>query len=254
MDLGMFQLSLNESQRTFIYRKTSDGDTGVIDQIFRNRDYEIAGTEQGKRLVAYHNAISKSQTSLIIDAGANIGASVVWFLSRWPNCFVFGIEPDGENHKILSVNTAGLNCYNFLGAVSNIDGEVALCDPGRSDWGFMTRKIDSEGCQDNSSGKAAIVPSISPDSILQHNATQGLCPFIFKVDIEGGEAALFDGECSWLSKFPLLIIELHDWMLPFSGSSKPFLKAMADNEFDILHRGENIFAFNRTILGNAKFE
>jgi hypothetical protein len=47
---------------------------------------------------------------------------------------------------------------------------------------------------------------------------------------------------------PLLIIELHDWMLPFAGSSRGFLRAIASLDFDVVHRGENIFCFNRRLL------
>ena len=71
---------------------------------------------------------------------------------------------------------------------------------------------------------------------------------IFKIDIEGGEKSLFSGDTTWMRQFPLIIIELHDWMLPFSGSSKNFLKAVAEHEFDFVHKGENIFLFNREIL------
>lgn len=37
-------------------------------------------------------------------------------------------------------------------------------------------------------------------------------------------------------------------MLPFSGSSQNFLKAIAQYDFDLVHRGENIFLFNRALL------
>jgi hypothetical protein len=38
-------------------------------------------------------------------------------------------------------------------------------------------------------------------------------------------------------------------MLPFAGSSRNFIKAVAKYEFDFIHKGENIFLFNRGILG-----
>jgi hypothetical protein len=66
--------------------------------------------------------------------------------------------------------------------------------------------------------------------------------------IEGGEDALFNGDTSWLGQFPLVIIELHDWMLPFSGSSRNFIKSIAQYDFDFVHKGENIFLFNRQLL------
>ena len=93
------------------------------------------------------------------------------------------------------------------------------------------------------------VKSISPKSVLSHPATENTNPLIFKIDIEGGEKALFQGDVSWLNQFPAIMIETHDWMLPFSGSSRNFIKAVAQFDFDFLHRGENIFLFNKQILG-----
>jgi len=75
-------------------------------------------------------------------------------------------------------------------------------------------------------------------------------PLIFKIDIEGGEDNLFSADTSWMGRFPLIIIELHDWMLPFSGNSRNFIRAVAQGEFDMVYKGENIFLFNREILSS----
>jgi len=142
-------------------------------------------------------------------------------------------------------NSHNLNIHCFHGAISNDDGELVCTDPGRGDWGFMTRALDFH---DRASG-SVIVQGISPSSILASPVCENKNPLIFKIDIEGGENDLFRGETNWLTKFPLVIIELHDWMLPFSGSSRNFLKAISEYEFDFIYRGENIFLFNRDILG-----
>ncbi|MBT8557471.1 FkbM family methyltransferase [Polynucleobacter paneuropaeus] len=237
-------IKLNESKILFSFRKDSIGDKGVIQQIFQNQDYNIASWEQGKKLLQYHCEQSKIRPSLIIDAGANIGASTVYFSIIFPNSFIFSIEPDTENWQLLEMNTAGLDRFNFNGAIADIDGELIFEDPGRSDWGFMTKPVSASDTAKN----IKKVKSISPASILAHSASQNTNPLIIKIDIEGGEEALFNGDTSWLSKFPLVIIELHDWMLPFSGSSRNFIKAIAQYDFDFMYRGENIFLFNRQIL------
>jgi len=245
MKLGTVSVNLNESEVLFNYREDSLGDKGVINQIFRNQDYNVACWVQGRKLIEYHNAQSKIRPSLIIDAGANIGASVVYFAKSFPESVVFSVEPDKMNWHLLELNTSGLkSVFNFHGAISDVDGELALIDPGRSDWGFMTSSAPGQA----EGSKISIVKSISPKSILEHPATKNANPLILKVDIEGGEEALFRGDTTWVSQFPLVIIELHDWMLPFSGSSRNFLKMAAQHDFDCVHRGENIFLFNRAIL------
>jgi FkbM family methyltransferase len=244
MKINTVIIEHDDRELLFNFREDSIADNGVIKQIFQDNDYHIAHWEQGKKLIEYHNQQSKIRPSLIIDAGANIGASAVYFSINYPNSLVFSLEPDTTNWHLLEINTIGLNVFNFNGAIADVDGELTLVDPGRSDWRFMTTAISAE----NEQGIKK-VKSISPLSILSHPATQNLNPLILKIDIEGGEDALFKGDTYWLKKFPLIIIELHDWMLPFSGSSRNFIKAIAEHDFDFVHRGENIFLFNRQILG-----
>ena len=228
---------------SFRYRKNSLGDREVIYQIFENLDYDISQWEQGKLLIKYHDRIIKDKLSLIIDAGANIGASAVYFLNIYKKSYLYCIEPSIENLEILKLNTKNYpNTKIFLGAISSEDGELLLEDPGQSDWGFRTRPMveKDEG--------SIVVKSISPKTILADIDLNKISPLILKVDIEGGEDSLFKGDISWMDKFPLIIIELHDWLLPFQGTSKSFLKAVSMHNFDFIYKGENIFLFNKNIL------
>lgn len=238
--LNTISIKVNRSSIRFNFRSYSDGDIGVIKQIFKNKDYDISQWVQGRKLIEYHRLNSNKGPSLIIDAGANIGASALYFSKQYINSHVFAIEPEKNNYQLLKKNTKGLKVFNFNGAIANRDGTLSLQNPGRSDWGFMT----SEKVLRNS----IRVKSISPSSILSHPFTQDTNPLIFKIDIEGGELSLFKNNLNWIDKFPLIIIELHDWMLPFAGTSKNFIKAIAKYDFDLIYSGENIFLFNRKIL------
>jgi FkbM family methyltransferase len=243
MNIVSTKVNLANKENIFSYREDSLGDKGVVNQIFVNRDYEISNWEQGRRLIEYHKKIIANHHSLIVDAGANIGASAVFFANSYENSLIFAIEPDEMNWHLLSMNTASLNCFNFLGAISSEDGELVLIDPGLSDWGFRTKNVEG-----NHANNVKKTRSICPASIINHEAVKNTKPLIFKIDIEGGEENLFSKNIEWMKFFPLIIIELHDWMLPFSGSAKNFLKAIAQYDFDLVHRGENIFLFNRDIL------
>jgi FkbM family methyltransferase len=238
------QIKIKNFVRPFYFRNDSVGDIGAIKQIFKNEDYNIFNMAQGKKLIEYHKEKSKYIPSLIIDAGANIGASSVYFSSMYENSFIFSIEPEKNNFKLLSLNTIGLNIFNFNGAIDNRDGELTLEDPGLSDWGFRTKLTNK------AKNNLYKIKSISPQSILLHPSAKKTNPLILKIDIEGGEDSLFKGNVNWLNNFPLIIIELHDWMLPFSGSSRSFIKAISKHDFDFVYSGENIFLFNRKILGN----
>ena len=244
MKISSRKICMNGKDFDFNYREDSAGDKGVVNQIFEHNAYNINQWAQGKKLIDYHNQESQKQPSLIIDAGANIGASPLYFSQHYSNSVVFSIEPEVNNWHLLELNTSSItNIYSFNGAISNFDGEIYLEDPGLSDWGFRTKKNipSSEG--------GIKVKSICPASILSHPIALNKKPLIIKIDIEGGEDDLFSSDVAWINMFPLIIIELHDWMLPFSGSSRNFIKTVAQFDFDFIHRGENIFIFNREILG-----
>jgi FkbM family methyltransferase len=226
------------------YRAHSKGDNGCLKQIFRDGDYNIEDMAQGKILIKYHNKMSKVSPSLIIDAGANIGASALFFAKTFSNSFIYTLEPEIKNFKILKSNLSGLNVFNFFGAIDYKSGFLELQDPGLSDWGFRTNVIKKNKVKHNLNK----IRSISPSDILLLPACTKCNCLILKIDIEGGEDSLFKGDVNWMNKFPLIIIELHDWLLPFSGSSRNFIKSVSKFDFDFIYRGENIFLFNKTIL------
>lgn len=236
--LSSINCQLNDQTIPFYYRQTSSGDCGVIEQIFTNEDYKIDMWPQGNMLIQYYrNNIGQGKKALIIDAGANIGASVVYFASQYPESLIYAIEPEKNNYAILKLNSEKLNVKTFQAAIGYEEGEMYLQDPGLSDWGF---RVVQEG--------ATKVPVISPTTLLRDLNHAELFPLIFKIDIEGGEENLFKDNIEWMNLFPLIVIELHDWMLPFQGTSKNFIKAIASRDFDILHIGENMFCFNKQLL------
>jgi hypothetical protein len=53
---------------------------------------------------------------------------------------------------------------------------------------------------------------------------------------------LFAQDTGWIAEFPILIIELHDWLFPKKGTSQNFLKAIAAHDRDFVYVGENIFS------------
>jgi FkbM family methyltransferase len=225
----------------FKFREDSRGDLGVLNQIFRNEDYDLSRfSNHNKSLFKYidhHTHLNRDM--LIIDAGANIGASSVYFNHYFPRGRIFAIEPDVGNFELLVENTKECDGQdNFFGAIASHDGTLFLSDPGFSDWGFRTHK----DLQLNS----VSVNCISPNKIL--SLKSNLQPLLFKIDIEGAESDLFSSDHSWMDLFPLIIIELHDWMLPFQSTSRNFFKAMVDYDFEYLNHGENIFLFNKRLL------
>ena len=81
------------------------------------------------------------------------------------------------------------------------------------------------------------------NEIIQNNEKTTI-PFLIKFDIEGFEKDVFINNLEWLKKFKIIIIEIHDWMLPGENSSENFIKAIVNLKKDIILSGENIILIN----------
>ena len=83
---------------------------------------------------------------------------------------------------------------------------------------------------------------MSINGILSDPTYDACEPFIVKIDIEGGEQDVFSGNTEWVARTPVLIIELHDWLIPKGGTSGPFLKCISALDRDFVYIGEAIFS------------
>jgi FkbM family methyltransferase len=235
MDLAVANLSFGATSRRFHFRPKSS-DEGVIKQIFVEKDYDLRRLRRFPSLLDYLQRQEKAgRRPLIVDAGANVGASPVFFLSDFATARVVAIEPDRANFDLLTRNTEGLDVDCVHGAVRATSGRARLVNVGEGNWGFRTDAVAEE----SDAGDSVACVTIN-DIYAAHEASH--FPFIAKIDIEGGELDLFSANTEWVAKTPLLIIELHDWLMPEQGTSAPFLKCIAGLDRDFVHWQENIFS------------
>ena len=228
--------------RLFHHRGTQ-ADLGVIQQIFAAEDYSIERFKRGPEIrTTYENILTLGLKPLIIDAGANIGASAVYFGVMFPGAHIVGLEPDKCNFELLLKNSTGLDVDARCAAIASSSNPLYLIDPGEGEWGYRTVK----------KGAGIRVPAVPATGLVEEKVALGYQPLIMKIDIEGGEDDLFSCDIGWIDLFPLIIIELHDWLLPRAGSSRNFLRCIAERDRDFVYYGENIFSFkNDTPIGVA---
>lgn len=240
--LDVIRLSIDNASRMFFFRKGSRSDRAVIQQVLVDKCYEMRGFRQSVQLGAYYaKLIEHNATPLIIDAGANIGASTLWFAGNFPGSHVIAIEPEKGNCDLLRKNCRGLN-YNLLeGAISSHAGHGFLHDPGGGEWSYQVKAL-AEGHR---------VPLYAAGGIVADSKAAGVQPFLCKIDIEGGEADLFRDSFSWVAEFPVIVIELHDWLFPGTSNSSSFRRAISDLAIDFVYRGENVFVFNHGVYAEA---
>jgi FkbM family methyltransferase len=226
------KLTLQSNITRIFFHRLGVADIGVMKQIFIAEDYKLSRLRRFNQITqTYNNMVADGKTPFIIDAGSNIGASAVYFALNFPKARIICFEPDLENFKLIQKNTHGLNVDLRQQAIGSDNGRVELLDVGANEWGYRTLASE-DGLH--------ILSAMN--DVVNEQISQNLTPFIVKIDIEGGEANLFEKNIDWIDLFPLLIIELHDWMLPEKGSSISFLDCIGKFKRDFVHIGENIFS------------
>src|SRR5215470_10597933 len=135
--LTSIELALSTGLRTFFFRGASVADKGVIQKIFHEQGYNPFPCPLGQSLKKYADAVAWSDASLlVVDAGANIGASAIYLTQLHPRIHVCAIEPELANFSLLKTNCAGLPITLVQAAVACEAGKLWLSDPGIGDWGF----------------------------------------------------------------------------------------------------------------------
>ena len=217
----------------FTIRNTIDSITA--DQIFTYEEYDLKFLNRYFELYSlYKKAILKNKKPLIIDCGANVGFSSYFFAKEFNQSYVVAIEPEFNNYKMMKKNCRKLNNIGYLNkAIGPNDGFVKIENLNSDNNAFRTKKTNE---------KVNSIEMVSIDRILSDYSNY--FPFIIKLDIEGFEKELFSKNVNWVDKFPIIIIETHDWMLPKMANSKTFLKVISKRNRDFIHRGENIFSIS----------
>lgn len=207
----------------------------------------------GSDVLTFHQVIADNgyampfeldaEPSVIVDAGANIGLSSVWYANLFPKARILAIEPEPDNFEQLRRNTAAYpNVTAVRAALWPTTGEVRLSDPRTGSFGF--RVEDPHAAAVSSEDGEDLVPTVTiPQLVAEHELPT---IDILKVDIEGAERALFEGETPWLDLVQVIAIELHDRFEPGCG---PAFDA-ATKDFVIREtRGDETFV-RRAIVGN----
>ena len=207
-------------------------DSSTADQIYTQHQYNFGFMARSKEIQSkYESILLNGKEALIIDCGANIGLSARYFATEYRKARIVGLEPDIGNVAI-----ARTHCENFenveirQAAVGAESGFAVIVNPDAAPNAFQTRRTDSAG--------GVVVVTIN--QLLEEFSNAEL--FIVKIDVEGFEADLFSAHTDWIRKAAVLVIELHDWMVPNSANSHNFLKAISAESRDFVFHGENVFS------------
>jgi FkbM family methyltransferase len=167
-------------------------DPAVFRQVIRERGYDVLPPDR--------------EPAFIVDCGANVGFSSVFFLERYPNCRLVAVEPDPANFAVLERNLAayGDRAKALNTGVWSHPARLKLSDDvfrdGR-EWARMVRE-----CRP---GEATQFTATDIGTILRESGEPRIG--LLKIDVEKSEREIFARNYEgWLDKVDAIAIELHD--------------------------------------------
>jgi FkbM family methyltransferase len=205
--------------RSPIWLRRGSTDLAVFEEVFVRQAYFI-------------EKMAKIRPSVIIDAGANIGITSIFFALAYPNARIFSIEPEERNYELLKRNTAAYpQITSIHAALWNRDQDVEIEDPGRGAWAFQVKEAGA-------GPRNMVVPGVSVLGLCRRFGIDQID--IFKIDIEGAERELFSSEPGgWLAITEHLILELHDRLA--DGCSRSLYRAITQYQFSQEIKEKNVF-------------
>ena len=158
---------------------------------------------------------SQPDARVIVDLGANIGDSAVYFAQRYPNAKIIAVECEESNFQLLCENTT--RYANVIPVQAAIWREIRKLSIESGSGENGTRVSDQEAA-----GSSSTVDGITMEALMKAHHMDKID--ILKIDIEGAEKKLFEHNCAWLADVQAIGIEFHDHLI--AGCAATFFAAM----------------------------
>lgn len=216
-----------ESDTLLSVKVRNSVDLRTLYDIFYKEEYSVQ---------QFINRISEVDAEyIVIDLGANIGCASLYFLHIFKKSRIIALEPDNENFMILSDN---LRNFALRATLLNACAgpRDTLCDIVTST--AISGQYDSFRFEESDAGNIKMRSMIG---LIEEFSFENR-RIILKIDIEGYERYIFEGDTSWFENVDIVFIEGHDWMLAGASTLSGFLSHISNKNFDVFVKGENIIA------------
>jgi FkbM family methyltransferase len=205
-----------------VWLRPNTSDIWVASQVFMQRGY-------------LHSTLQNLSPKFILDAGANIGLTAIFFTNLFPGARIVCVEPEKTNCVLLRKNVAFYPQIEVVQAgLWGSECVLRITNPDADSWAFRTVK-DESACEG--------VRGLSVDQICDQYGEAVID--ILKMDIEGAEKEVFaSGTTTWLNRVRMLMIETHDRLVP--DCTRSVYSALVEFPFEKHQRGElDIVVFQR---------
>ena len=231
IDVGFSRIiNCYDGSSRFSLRKYSS-DIMVFEQVIINQEY--------KPVVEVFNKLGY-KPNFILDLGANIGLTSVFFCNIFPEVTILAVEPDKKNAEVLKKNIENNRLQHAIklveGAVWNKDTflQTKLGFRDSEGWSIQVEEVDSA----RGALKGYTIESLM--KLVQFEEVD-----LLKIDIEGAEKKLFENKESiaFLEKVKVLCIEIHEEMCP----EQQVTQWLSKFEFSFFRSGEHLIAYKKSI-------
>ena len=211
---GSTKLWVDVATSVTMHRGTGDWETFsevFLDECYRDDFTALFGAQRPAESVR-----------AVVDVGANVGYSTIYFRKRYPNASVWAIEPDVNTFAELVRNTGNDAAVRRGHGALWCQHEPLAIDADGSDTNGL-RVHPAEGATTN------VVQAYTMDDILELIPDHHID--VLKVDVEGAERFVFGADADrWLEHVELILIEIHDWKEP--GSSRAYHESLRPFDYD----------------------
>lgn len=173
-----------------VYARPYSGDIFILYEVLAFKAYQLPLDD-----------VDPARVFTIVDCGANIGMTSLYFADRYPHARILAIEPDPENYRLLCLNVAAEpRILPLQAAVVGQPTSKILLSQDRPAWG---NSVVVGARMEN----AVEIDAITLDQLFDRYALQRVD--LLKVDIEGAEVDVFAAP-SFLDRVQYVVVELHD--------------------------------------------
>lgn len=246
----------------YLFKKTPLSDLKDIEYLttqVNNKPLEVAVRANGSDKIVYNQIFIVEEYKVIvefmlqfkketkgwniIDGGANIGLTTLYFHQNLPNAKIVCIEPDKDNFEMIK-NNMRINNFSANGNLLNaglwsknthIKTERSFRDG--EDWSIIVKETDDP----TNALKAYSITDVI------NKQFDGEIIDLLKLDVEGSEKYIFEAEeevAKFLSKIRFVIIEIHDEM----NCRENIYTQLAKNNFKYFNAGESTIGFNTNLV------
>jgi FkbM family methyltransferase len=196
-------------------RLRESSDMSVLGQIFVDEEYACLR--------------DLKNVSLVLDLGANVGYSSVYFLTSFPESRLVAVEPDERNVAVCQANLRAYGNRALLlhGAAWSERTQLRLSRDTFGDGREWSTQVRSPA-----DGSAGEIEAWDVGTLVDMAGVEQVD--LLKVDIERAELAVFgDAAKSWLPRIRNICIELHG-----PDCQEVFFHALKDFDYELGHSGE----------------